>query len=289
MKKKKKHAIDVQFITASISTSLVLLLLGMVAFFLLTANSFSVYVRENLELSALIHDGTTPTDVERMTKRISAKPFVKEVRSISKDDVLKQQTEEMGIDPTEFLGFNPYTASVEIKLKAEYANADSLSWIVESLQRESCISDVNYPSELVNNINSNIRKISVVMLALALALLLISFALINNTIKLTIYSQRFLLHTMKLVGANWNFIRRPFMKRNFWIGFAAGILSLLMMGGGVYALTQYEPRLVELLDVHTMALIALGMLVFGVIITMLCARISINRFLRLKTGDLYYI
>jgi len=288
-KKKKKHIIDVQFITACISTSLVLLLLGTVAFFMLTANSLSVYVRENLELSALIHDGTAPSDVDKLVKRISAKPYAKEVNFISKDDVLKQETTLMGVDPTEFLGFNPYTASLEIRLKADYANADSLQWIGESLRHEACISDISYPHELVNNLNGNIRKISLVLLVLALALLLISFALINNTIKLTIYSQRFLLHTMKLVGAGWGFIRRPFMVRNFWIGLASGLLALAMLAAGGYFLVRYEPRVMELVEPKSIAIVAGGVVLFGILITMTCAHISINRFLRMKAGDLYYI
>lgn len=289
MKQKKKHVVDVQFITACISTSLVLLLLGTVTFFVLTANSLSVYVRENLELSALIQDGTTKPDVDKLLQRIDALPFVKEVNYISKDDVLASETQEMGLDPTEFLGFNPYTASLEVKLKADYANSDSLRWIEETLRKETAILDVNYPNDLVNNINTNIRKISIVMLVLAFALLLVSFALINNTIKLTIYSQRFLLHTMKLVGADWGFIRRPFLKRNFWIGFIAAILALLMLGAGIYLLLRYEPKLVSLLNVKTLVIVAGAIVLFGVLITTICARISINRFLRVKAGDLYYI
>lgn len=288
-KKKKKRLIDVQFVTACISTSLVLLLLGTVAFFVLTANNLSAYVRENLELSALVIDGTAPSDVNKLVQRIESKPYAKEVRFISKDEVLQQESSLMGIDPTEFLGFNPYTASIEIRLKADYANGDSLRWIGESLQRETCISEISYPSELVNNLNGNIRKISVVLLVLAFALLLISFALINNTIRLTIYSQRFLLHTMKLVGAGWGFIRHPFMVRNFWIGLASGLLALAMMVGGGYALVHYEPRVVELMDTRAIALVAGGVILFGILITMACAHISINRFLRMKAGDLYYI
>lgn len=289
MKQKKKHVVDVQFITACISTSLVLLLLGTVTFFVLTANSLSVYVRENLELSALIQDSTTKPDVDKLLQRIDALPFVKEVNYISKDDILASETQEMGLDPTEFLGFNPYTASLEVKLKADYANSDSLRWIEETLRKETAISDVNYPNDLVNNINTNIRKISIVMLVLAFALLLVSFALINNTIKLTIYSQRFLLHTMKLVGADWGFIRRPFLKRNFWIGFIAAVLALLMLGAGIYLLLRYEPKLVSLLNVKTLAIVAGAIVLFGVLITTICARVSINRFLRVKAGDLYYI
>jgi len=288
-KKRKKHAIDVQFITACISTSLVLLLLGTVAFFVLTANNLSVYVRENLELSALLHDEATPAEVDKLVSRISAKPYAKEVKYISKDSILQQEIKLMGVDPTEFLGFNPYTASLEIRLKADYANSDSLKWIGESLQREPSVSEVSYPSELVNNLNGNIQKISAVLLVLAFALLLISFALINNTIKLTIYSQRFLLHTMKLVGASWGFIRHPFMKRNFWIGFVSGLLALAMMAVGAYFLMRYEPRVAELVEIKSIIIVAVGVMLFGILITMTCAHISINRFLRMKAGDLYYI
>lgn len=289
MKQKKRRSIDLQFITATISTALVLLLLGTVTFFVLSANNLSVYVRENLEMSVLLRENLAEREVNNLVKQITAKPYSKEVAYISKDSILAQETRLMGIDPTEFLGFNPYTASVEVRLKADYANSDSLRWIEQSLRQNAGVKDISYPHDLVNNLNSNIRKISVVLLALALALLLISFALINNTIRLTIYSQRFLLHTMKLVGAGWGFIRRPFMVRNFWIGLAAGILALLMLAGGMYAMLRYEPMLITLLDTKTIIIVAASVLLFGIIITMLCARVSINRFLRMKAGDLYYV
>ncbi|MBO4590095.1 MAG: permease-like cell division protein FtsX [Bacteroidaceae bacterium] len=289
MKQKKKRTIDIQFITATISTALVLLLLGTVALFVLTANNLSVYVRENLQMSVLLQENASERDVNGLIKRLTAKPYAKEVAFISKDSILAQETRAMGIDPTEFLGLNPYTASVEVSLKADYANNDSLRWIEKSLREDAIVTDISYPHDLVNNINSNIKKISIVLMVLALALLLISFALINNTIRLTIYSQRFLLHTMKLVGANWGFIRKPFMVRNFWIGLIAGILAILMLAGGMYAMLRYEPMLVTLLDLKTMLIVAAVILAFGILITMLCARISINRFLRMKAGDLYYI
>lgn len=289
MKQKKKHAIDVQFVTASISTSLVLLLLGMVALIILSANSLSVYVKENLELSLLLHDGTTQSQVDALTRKIQQMPATKEVTYISKEDILAQEAEAMGTDPTEFLGFNPYTASVEVRLNADYANSDSIAPMENELRKEPCISEINYPHDLVNNINSNIHKISMVLLALAIVLGFISFALINNTIKLTIYSQRFLLHTMKLVGAEWDFIRRPFMIRNLWIGITAGILALALTGGGLYALTRYEPILTDILTPKTLLIVAGAILAFGILITMFSARVSINRFLRMKAGDLYYI
>ena len=155
--------------------------------------------------------------------------------------------------------------------------------------RYTQIREITYPSELMDNVNDNIRKISAVLLALALALSLISFALINNTIKLTIYSQRFLLHTMKLVGASWGFIRRPFLLRNMGIGIVSGILANGLIGGGIYLLLRYEPQMSPLITLLTMAIVGACVMLFGLLITLLCAYVSINRFLKMKAGDLYYI
>lgn len=289
MKQKKKSAIDIQFVTACISTSLVLLLLGSVVMVVLTAGRLSDHVRENLELSLLLSDETKPEEVIRIVRHVEAQRYTKEVRYISKEDILAEQTASMGLDPTEFLGYNPYTASIEVKLKADYANTDSIVPIKNRLMRYTQIREISYPSELMDNVNENIRKISALLLALALALSLISFALINNTIKLTIYSQRFLLHTMKLVGASWAFIRRPFLLRNLAIGITSGILANGMIGGGIALLLHHEPQVKALFTLPTLAVVGGAVMLFGMLITLLCAYVSINRFLRMKAGDLYYI
>ncbi|MBE6291164.1 MAG: cell division protein FtsX [Bacteroidales bacterium] len=289
MKQKKKRAIDVQFVTACISTALVLLLLGTVTLVVLSANSLSQHVRENLELSLLLNDNTTTDDVERIVKYVKTKNYTKEVKYISKEQILAEQTSSMGLDPTEFLGYNPYTASIEVKLKADYANTDSIIPIKGKLMRFNQIREISYPSELMNNVNDNIRKISIILLALAVTLSFISFALINNTIRLTIYSQRFLLHTMKLVGASWGFIRRPFILRNLGIGITSGILANGMIAAGIYFLLRYEPQISYLFTIPTLSIVAASVMVFGILITIFCAYISINRFLRMKAGDLYYI
>ena len=289
MKQKKKSAIDIQFVTACISTSLVLLLLGIVTLVVLSAKSLSDHIRENLELSLLLNDNVTEGEVNNIINFAQAKPYAKEVVYISKEDILAEQTASMGIDPTEFLGYNPYTASIEVKLRADYANTDSIIPIKSQLMRYTQIREITYPSELMDNVNDNIRKISAVLLALALALSLISFALINNTIKLTIYSQRFLLHTMKLVGASWGFIRRPFLLRNMGIGIVSGILANALIIGGIFLLLRYEPQMSHLFTLPTMAIVGGCVMLFGLIITILCAYVSINRFLKMKAGDLYYI
>ena len=279
---------DMQFITSSISTTLVLLLLGLVVFFVLAANNLSVYVRENINFSVLISDDMKETDILKLQKRLNNEPFVKETEYISKKQALKEQTEAMGTDPQEFLGYNPFTASIEIKLHSDYANSDSIAKIEKLIKRNTNIQDVLYQKDLIDAVNENIRNISLVLLGLAIMLTFISFALINNTIRLAIYSKRFLIHTMKLVGASWGFIRRPFLKRNIWSGVLAAFIADTILMGAAYWLVSYEPELIRVITPEVMLLVC-AVLVFGVVITFLCAYLSINKYLRMKASTLYYV
>ena len=280
---------DMQFITSSISTTLVLLLLGLVVFFVLAANNLSVYVRENINFSVLISDDMKETDILKLQKRLNNEPFVKETEYISKKQALKEQTEAMGTDPQEFLGYNPFTASIEIKLHSDYANSDSIAKIEKLIKRNTNIQDVLYQKDLIDAVNENIRNISLVLLALAVMLTFISFALINNTIRLAIYSKRFLIHTMKLVGASWGFIRRPFLKRNIWSGVLAAFIADTILMGAAYWLVSYEPELIRVITPEVMLLVSGAVLVFGVVLTFLCAYLSINKYLRMKASTLYYV
>ena len=277
---------DMQFITSSISTTLVLLLLGLVVFFVLGAHNLSVYVKENINFSILISDDMKEADILKLQKK---EPFVKETEYISKKQALREQTEAMGTDPQEFLGYNPFTASIEIKLHSDYANSDSIAKIEKKIKRNTNIQEVLYQKELIDAVNDNIRNISLMLLGLAVILTFISFALINNTIRLTIYSKRFLIHTMKLVGASWSFIRRPFLRRNFWIGVLSAVIADAVLWGAAYWLVSYEPELIRVITPEVMLLVSVAVLVFGVLITWLCALLSINKYLRMKASTLYYI
>lgn len=280
---------DMQFITSSISTTLVLLLLGLVVFFVLGAHNLSIYVRENINFSVLISDDMKEADILKLQKKLDKEPFVKQTEYISKKQALKEQSEAMGTDPEEFLGYNPFTASIEIKLHSDYANSDSIAKIEKMIKKNTNIQDVLYQRELIDLVNDNIRNISLVLLALAVVLALISFALINNTIRLAIYSKRFLIHTMKLVGASWGFIRRPFLRRNIWSGVLAGIMADAILMGTAYWLVSYEPELIRVITPEVMLLVSGSVLIFGVVITFLCAYLSINKYLRMKASTLYYI
>ena len=280
---------DMQFITSSISTTLVLLLLGLVVFFVLGAHNLSVYVKENINFSILISDDVKESDILKLQKKLDKEPFVKETEYISKKQALREQTEAMGTDPQEFLGYNPFTASIEIKLHSDYANSDSIAKIEKKIKRNTNIQEVLYQKDLIDAVNDNIRNISLMLLGLAVILTFISFALINNTIRLTIYSKRFLIHTMKLVGASWSFIRRPFLRRNFWIGVLSAVIADAVLWGAAYWLVSYEPELIRVITPEVMLLVSVAVLVFGVLITWLCALLSINKYLRMKASTLYYI
>ena len=288
MSKKSGSLFNMQFMTSCISTTLVLLLLGLVVFFVLTANNLSVYVRENIAFTLVLNENAREADILTYQKELEQKPYIKQSTYISKEQALKEQTEAMGTDPAEFLGYNPFSPSIEIKLNADYANSDSIRWIKTELAANKQVTDIDYPQELLDAVNSNIRKVSLFLLGLAGLLAFISFALINNMIRLTVYSKRFLIHTMKLVGASWGFIRRPFLLRNVWLGLLAAALADGLLMGFASLLVRYEPDLLVIVTPEVMTVVMSAVFLFGVLITTLCAYVSINKDLRMRVCELYY-
>ena len=289
MPKKSDSIFNMQFITSSISTTLVLLLLGMVVFFVLSANNLSNYVRENISFTILISDDMKEAEALKLQSAMAEKNYVRKSIYISKEQALKEQTEAMGTDPAEFLGYNPFTASIEIKLKAAYAHTDSIAWIEEEILTNKKVMEISYPENLLDSVNRNIQRLSLFLIGLASLLTLISFALINNTIRLAVYSKRFLIHTMKLVGASWGFIRRPFLLRNLWIGMLAAAIADAILLASAYTLVNYEPQLIDIITPSTLLTVMMTVFVFGVTITSMCAYFSINKYLRMKASTLYYI
>lgn len=278
-----------QFFTSCISTTLVLLLLGMVVFFVLTAQNLSVYVRENINISLLLNDDMSKPDAYKFLQQLKHERYVRDVEFISKEEALKEQTEAMGTDPTEFLGHNPFTASMEVKLASDYANTDSLKWIEKRIKQNKNVVEIVYQQDLMDAVNTNVRRASLVLLCLAVLLSFISFALINNTIRLSIYSQRFSIYTMKLVGASWGFIRKPYIMRNLWIGIVSGLLADGILMSSAYLMVAYEPELLQVVTLNVMIIVLSSVFLFGLIITFLCAYFSVNKYLRMKASALYYI
>ena len=291
-KKRRRHGRrqgSLQIITLCISTSLVLILLGMVTFTVLTARNLSSYVKENLTVTLMLSEKMTVAESQRLRTSLNNKRYISRTLYISPQQALKEHVKAMGSDPTDFLGGNPFVGSIEMQLKAEYANNDSLKWITRELRANSNIEDITYQKDFMDQVNANLRKISIVLLVLAALLTLISFSLINNTIRLSVFSRRFSIHTMKLVGASWSFIRWPFIKRAIAEGLVAAIVADGVLAAGIYALYNLEPEILVVVDWRVMTITGVAVLLFGLIITTFCSYLSVNRFLRMSAGDLYKI
>ena len=290
-KKKKKSAMHygMQLVTLCISTSMVLILLGVIVFSVQTANNLSSYVKENITVTMLLGEDMTNAEATQLCNNLKTNNYISNVTYISKEQALKEQSEAMGSDPSEFLGVNPFVASIELNLKSDYANSDSLKWISKSLMQNNKVTEVTYQQDLMNSVNENLKKVSIVLLVLAVLLTFVSFSLIKNTVSLSVYSKRFSIHTMKLVGASWNFIRAPFLARAALAGVIAAIIADAVLAAGVYSLYNYEKEIMVIVTPQVLVVTGVSVILFGLIITTVCSCLSVNKFLRMKAGDLYKI
>ena len=286
---KPRNHRGLQVVTLCISTAMVLVLLGLVIFSVLMGRNLSSYVKENLVVQVMLEQDVTNPEGLQMCKRLKARPYVKGLTYISKEQALQEATHDLGTNPSEFAGVNPFQPSIEITTQADYANNDSLKWIAKELKSYSRVTEVSYQHDLIEQVNNSLTKISIGLLIVAALLTFISFSLINNTVRLGIYARRFSIHTMKLVGASWGFIRKPFIKRAVSVGVVAALLADGFLGGCLYAWSLHKPELVHVRGWQELAITGGSVFLFGIIITALCANISVNKFLKMKAGDLYKI
>lgn len=288
-RKRTRSRAGLQVVTLCISTTLVLILLGMMVFSVLTARNLSAYVKENLTVTVMLGDSVSQNDARKLCRGLYRKPYTRHVDYISKEQAQREQCAALGSDPSEFLGFNPFVATLEVRLKADYANRDSLKWIASQLKKQAEVTDVAYQEDLMDSVNGNLQKISLVLLVLAVLLTCVSFSLISNTVRLSVYSRRFVIHTMKLVGASWGFIRRPFLRRAVGVGLLAALLACCVLGGCVYALYTYEPNIMMVLTWRELTATGASVFFFGIVITAFCSYFSVNKFLKMSAGELYNI
>lgn len=276
-------------LTSTISMSLVLLLVGLVVLLLFVARDMSQYVKENINLSVILNESKENNDVKRLQDYLTASPFAKSVTFISKEDALKDHITNLGDNPEEFLGYNPLMASFEVKLNANFANNDSVKVIEAKLKSFDNINRVYYQKDMITIVNDNVRKVSLILIGLAFVLLFVSVALINNTIRLSLYSNRFLINTMKLVGATPWFIQRPYIVSSMINGFIASLVSLIMLFG-VVVFVEYQFGFSNLLIQPITALtVSFIVLLLGVTITALSSYFSVRRYLMLNTNDMYFV
>ena len=277
------------YLTSVVSISLVLLLLGIVGLLALNAKQMSDYVKENLCFSLIINNDVAEPDIKQFQKILDTHEFIKSTEYITKEDAAKQLQDELGENFIETLGYNPLSPTINVYLNSDYASPDSISKLEGFfLSNSDIVNEVSYQQNLVNLINDNIRKVSVILLVLSALFFLISFALLNNTIRLQIYSKRFIINTMKLVGAKKNFIRRPFIASGALQGLISSLIAIALLYTIIYFANAQLGDLIGTIDPWVIALLFVAVAVMGVLLCVLATLLSINKYLRLKTINLYY-
>jgi len=277
-------------ITATISISLVLFLFGLIMLLSLFANNLSNYVKETLSFDIILQEDISDKKTEELILLLNSTPFVRQTTFISKEDAAKQLEADLGQNVEEFLGFNPLPAVIEVNLHSQYANADSLEVIERQIKEYSNnIKQIEYRKELMQIVHENTGKFGIIILGLAVLLLFISFALINNTIRLMIYSKRFLIHTMKLVGAKSSFIRRPFIRANIISGIIAAFIAIGLLVWLLYYVFQEIHDFTGFINWNQLLIVFGGVLILGIFISAVATYMAVNRYIRMNGDDLYYI
>ncbi|WP_299579069.1 ABC transporter permease [uncultured Sunxiuqinia sp.] len=292
MKKKRparlKRRLVKSYLTSTISITLVLFLVGMLSLLILNAERLSDYVREHVGFTLVLNDDVREAEILRLQKILSATSYVKATKYVDKEEAAEQLTQELGEDFVGFLGFNPLFSSVDVKLHAAYMQQDSLSILENNFLAYPQVKEVYYQRDLVRIINENVKRISFFLLIFSVLLLFIFSTLINNTIRIAIYSQRFIIHTMKLVGATRSFIRRPFILKNVFYGVLGALLANLSIVGLVFSYRQDFEGILDSQQLDTLAIVFLIVLGFGVLISWLSTYFSVNKYLRIRYDELFY-
>lgn len=276
-------------ITSTVSISLVLVLLGITILILFMGNGLSKFVKENMSFNVILSADVPDAEISKLRKSLDSEPFVKSSRFISKEEAKQQLIKDLGDDPEELLGYNPAQDCIEIFLLSEYANRDSIAVINSVIKQNHNVTDLLYQQEAIDLINNNLSKVMTVLLVLAAILLLISFTLIRNTIRLSVYSKRFLINTMKLVGATGGFIRRPFVVNSIFTGILAGIIANLIILSIITYFNKEYAEIQPIIGYMDLIIIFSLVILLGVIISTIAAAFAVNRYVKMKSDQLYYV
>jgi len=278
--------------TASVGTvigvGLVLFMLGVLGFLVLNARALERYFKENVRVEVFLKRDLKEADVMRFRKELDTEPFTKETRYVTADEAAELLKQDLGEDFLGVLGSNPLLPSVELLLRAEYARPDSLLWITGHLRRDQRVEEVAYNAAVVENIDANMERLTLVVLGFTALLLVIAIALINNTIRLAIYSKRFLIRTMHLVGATRWFIKKPFLGQSLWQGLAGALLAVGLLTGLLQLVRRYMPDVLAFTDVPTLAVLFGAVLLLGLLIALLSTWFAVGRYLRMNSEELHW-
>lgn len=275
------------YFVPTISISLVLIVVGMLVFILLNARAVSDHVKRNIGFAVIVKDNTNEVEIKRVQKILDTQPYVYTSRYVTKEQAAKSFKKEMGEDFERILGANPLLPSIEIKLNPAYANNDSLAMIEKGLARFDIIHEVYYQKSMIENINENIRRITIIFLIIGAVLVLISFTLIRNMIHLAVYSQRLLIKTMQLVGATPFFICKPFVYGSMWRGFFGALIANLVLLSAIFFVQENVGNVINIMRQDVILLMVGFVILSGVVLSFFSAWFSVRRYLRRDLNDLY--
>jgi len=275
------------YISTVFGIAMVLLMVGLLGLILVHANRLSNYVKENIVLNIIVDDGAREPDVLQLQKQLQTNPAVKNAQYVPKEIAARNLQKDLGEDFVSFLGYNPLPESIDVYLNADYANNASIDKFKAQLLSNPIVKEVKYQASLVDMMNQKLASITLIILAFTAIFLVVSIALINNTIRLAIYSQRFLIKSMQLVGATKGFIRKPFLLYGIWHGLLGGLIAIILLIGMLYLATMQVPDLVILQNYTEFGLVFLVVIGIGIFISGFSTYLAVSKFLRLKIYDLY--
>jgi|AntAceMinimDraft_16_1070373.scaffolds.fasta_scaffold22684_3 cell division transport system permease protein len=283
----KRH-VKTSSLSIIVSMTLVLYMLGLLGLIILHTNKLSNYVKENIGFSVIMKENVKEVDIIQLQKTLDATNYVKSTEYITKEQAAKDLTKDLDEDFVSFLGYNPLLSSIDIHLKANYANIDSLSVIEKNILENKNVKEVLYQKSLVHLVNENIKKISIILFAFSCLLLIIAIALINNTIRLSVYSKRFLIKTMQLVGATQKFIRKPFTTKGIIQGLLSAFITILLLIITLYFAQKEIPELIDLQDINLFLILFASVVLLGIFISWVSNFFAVKKYLKIKTDYLYF-
>lgn len=291
MRNKKNKSLNKKIVSSSVSViislSLVLFVVGLLSLVLINAQKLSNYVKENIGFSIMIKEDVKEIELIEFNKILDAEDFTKSTRFISKEQATKELEQDLGEDFVNFLGFNPIMASIDVKLNSSYANNDSLQNISSRLEKSDVVYEVFYQKNLIKKLNSNVGKISFFLICISLILFFIAFALINNTIRLSVYSKRFIIRTMRLVGAENSFIQKPFLISGVYQGLYSAIFAIFMLLGSIQLIQTETASILNINDLQIIGLVFIVLFCSGIIISGTSTFFAVRKFIYLNEGELY--
>jgi len=284
-----KNRVNSSYITSVISITLVLFTLGVLGLIVLQANSLSNYIKENIGFEIIIKPDVKEADILYLQKTLDLEPFVKTSEYITKEEASERLTEMLGEEFTDFLGDedNPLLPSIDLRFNAQWANNDSLAVIENFILANEQVKEVYYQKSLVHIINKNVRRIGLILLGFSLLLLLIALALINNTIRLSVYTKRFTIRSMQLIGATERFIRRPFVLKGILQGVLSAAIAMILILIIVTTLKRNIPELAVLINTELIIYLFVFIFVLGILIACISTSFAVNKYLRMRTERLY--